>query len=199
MTNLLPETPQVITGGVILYGVPWGYEIPKPQDTLHKSWIHLAVVHKYIWQKGCSDYDQAPKISTVKNLLPSLKGHTAAVFGDNHKGFYTPGKVNVFNGGCFIRRRGTERPYKPHVGVLLKDGTIHQIFLDTRKDQWASKEDIIDKAKDVDLPGLEDFMTELKDIGSSSLDFEHEVKRAIAGNAVSSFVRDLIYKSMETK
>jgi len=120
--------------------------------------VKLAVVHRYCWMTGNSHVKALPRDNAGRQIeLLKKCGFTAAVFGDNHKGFLKVQKgFHLFNSGTFIVRNSDEVGYTPQIGLLLKDGSIVPWMLDVSQDQY--------------LEGLEDFdYIEAEQVGSKEL------------------------------
>lgn len=140
--------------------------------------IHLAVIHKYIWKSKNTSYHDAPEQNHIKNIIKKLKGFDAAVFGDNHKGFLIRsknGSPTILNNGGFMRRAKDQIDYEPSVGLLFSDGSIKRHKLDCSKDKVRSYSTEILKEETAEI-NTEDFIQELQDIGSDSLDFEKSIR-----------------------
>lgn len=123
-------------GGMRLHGFPFGFEVT-PLKKPHSLCLEIAVVHSYIWTAG-SSYPGAPKSARLGAWRKKLKGYDVAVFGDNHKGFLTPGDhpgdLSILNCGSFMRRKADEVGYKPAVGLIHADGSVTPHYLDTKQD-----------------------------------------------------------------
>lgn len=172
-----------------LYGYPWG--VPPVAPDIGDG-ITLAVVHDYVWIKGKS-YPGAPDTARL-NRRDWVYGYDAVVFGDNHDAFLTKsGETPVLNCGCLIRRKSDERKYKPAVGLLYDDGHIEQHFLDTSEDKWLEPEEIIER---VEAPGMTEFLEELNQLESDSLDFREAVMRYIKDNPVGDGARRVLLETI---
>lgn len=176
-------------GRLKLWGFPWGHPVqPCTGDDDH---LHLAVVHSYIWMKEYG-YPGAPESARVKSWIEKLAGYDASVFGDNHKGF----KVNsqIFNCGTLMRRKVDEINYKPQVGLLHKNGTITQHFLDCSQDKFVDEATI--KRHQVEGIDTDRFMVGLAKLGGAVMDFSEAVRRWLDDKEVDPFVRRIILEAM---
>ena len=177
--------------GVLMFGYPWGSAIEPILPKKNK--VQLAVIHDYVFIRGKS-YPGAPDGANLVNHRSRLQGYNAAVFGDNHDGFLTKvGGTSVLNCGCLVRRKSDERKYKPAVGLLHNDGLIEQHFLDASEDKWLEPEEIIER---VEAPGMTEFLEELNQLESDSLDFCEVIRRYIKDNHVSDGVKRVLLETI---
>ena len=176
ITNIENSNPIETRNGVMIHGFHWN----QPIESFDSSdiCIHLAVIHKYIWKSKNTSYHDAPEQNHIKNIIKKLKGFDAAVFGDNHKGFLIRsknGSPTILNNGGFIRRAKDQVDYDPTVGLLFSDGSIKRHKLDCSKDKVRSysAEELKKETAEINT---EDFIQELQDLGSDSLDFEKSIR-----------------------
>jgi hypothetical protein len=197
ITNMTPGLQTIINGSLIGIGFPWGSEVKPLEEIVDKTQtrdcVYLAVVHDYIWTSGYS-YDKPPSEAAVSMWLNRLKGYTAAVFGDNHKGFLIEDR-NILNAGTFTCRRSDERNYRPHVGLLKRSGEIEPYELDTSKDEWCTLEETEKKLQELD--DFTELVDELNNLGADSLDFLEALKAGMAAKQVGRAVGDIIRKAAE--
>lgn len=180
-------------------GFGWNEEIESNDHSspnCRKHFLELLVAHKYCWTKGHS-YKDAPVEGHWTNLLEKAKGYDTALFGDNHKGFLAPARdCVVFNNGTFMRRKSDEIGYRPHVGILMSDGSVEVEYLDTSKDRFVEREDV---------PVLDDFgidseelVQTLRELGDVALDFFAVVRDWLAKNkGAGKLVRSLVVEALE--
>jgi predicted phosphodiesterase len=178
-----------------IYPAAWGFDIWKCKEH-QPSEICLLVAHRYVWMNERTCYPGAPKEQHLAVLKKQLEGYDAAVFGDNHKGFLAQsGNCSVLNCGGFMPRKSDERSYKPRVGLLMSDGEIDQVFLDTSKDRWIDLEDeaeLIDRQ--FDLSGL---VGEFESLGADALDFEDALIRMMEKNGTDESVRQKVVAALQ--
>lgn len=176
----------------------WGEEIlPHDQDRQPENdRIQLAVIHHYLYTNRSNSYHGVSIQDHTSKFRDKLKGYDAAVFGDNHIGFSaTIGKCNVMNTGTLLRRKIDEINYKPQVGLLHEDGSITPHFLDTSEDKFIDIEEAREKEQlEIDA---DEFLKELKGLGSDSLDFRHAVNTHMGREEVNPEVRTLVTESLE--
>lgn len=160
---------------------PWGWEVV-PLEYRKQDGVYVALIHRYLWLEGVG-YPGASADTHASTLEGSLKGYDVAVFGDNHKSFETRvGDCKLFNCGCLIPRSIDERQHRPSVGLLKDDKSIERHYLDTSEDRWLDEVSV--PGEDVEQSaGLDEFLTELKGLDSTSLDFRVAVQRYIRDNA----------------
>ena len=180
------------SGGIALWGNSWAMDI-KPPDEVYDG-LKVCVAHKYVWTKGCG-YPGAPVGDLVGNMADQLKGFDTAIFGDNHRAFTTKaGDCVVRNCGCLIPRKQDERDLPIEVGLLLDDGSIKTVALDTSKDKWIEPDDM---PKEFDVGGMEDFINELKDSETEDMDYKAAVERFIHDNGVRKPTADILFRALE--
>jgi hypothetical protein len=192
-----------IKGNWYAYGYPWGYDNIEELD-LEEGEKALAVIHSYIW-KGDNKYTDAPNSKHVCRWQKKLsnEGFNAAVFGDNHKGFFCMTDSTdqegpwIINCGTFIRRTIDEINYRPRVGILHDKGYIEEHYLDCEKDKFIDVSEAleaIDKALEAT-----DFIRELSGLGKTVVDFCDAVERFCSKNGIDKRIVELINRSMEKK
>jgi len=195
--NIHPEY-HVKNGRMILHGFPFGF----PITHLAKKWnrfdnnefVHIAVVHEYLWIRGRS-YPNA----SLQNYYGSKQknsGYDLIVYGDNHKGFSIgskKGEIKLLNCGTLMRRKSDEIDYKPQIGLLFEDGSIKPYYLDTSKDKYL---DIQSKISEEDSLDMKAFIKELEKLGDSDLDFHTAVKQYLKKNKIKMEICNIIYKAM---
>jgi hypothetical protein len=182
--------------GVWFHAVPWGHAIPRVEASKDDK-IQVAVIHAYIWTKdtGYPGADEKQRIGAYKE---ALAGYDVALFGDNHKGFlFEPreGPV-VYNHGTFYCRTADERTYRPHVGVLMSDGTVKLEYLDTSEDKWFVDDRVkflVEEGADMDR-----FLEELNNLGEADLDFREAMKHYMETRELSPGARKTILQALET-
>lgn len=183
VTNLEPGWGHEVGQGknhITLAGFPWGFDITPPDEA---GDITLAVVHDYCWEKGRS-FPGAPKEKGVTNHKRKLKPYTAAVFGDNHKGFLAG---NVLNGGALIRCSSDEVD-PPCVGLLWSDGTWSRQELECAKDDV-----IIEAPRQGQRLQLEKNLGIIEDLP----DFQSLVKRMAVQQEANKNVRSYLMEAMK--
>jgi hypothetical protein len=175
--------------GFTAHGFPWGVDPVPLSDRPCRHHVEIAVIHQYIWIPGCS-YKDAPAKNRLKHFLPLVKGYDAVLVGDNHMGW---NKGAVWNNGAFLRRKLDEIPYRPRVGVLHSDNTIHPHFLNTSNDVFHSK---VEK-RDTAPFNAAAFMDQLEKLGDEGIDFRSIVKQHLSTARISPESKQLILKSLE--
>lgn len=201
--NLRWGNPEVVlfehdsNSALVLHGFPWGTEITKRQMGTDDPNVHLAVVHSYIWITGHS-YPNAPKEKRAGEYFDSLKGFTAAAFGDNHKGFLsTKGPCPIFNCGTLMRRKADEFSYEPQVGLLYTDGHFEPHLLTTASDQFIDVEEALSIVERT-MEGVQ-FVEELMKLGNSCIDYAEAVTQFCEKNGINKRVRKVISRLSEEK
>jgi hypothetical protein len=156
--------------GIKVHGFGWGDDLtPAPKNDGFEG-LRLAVVHKYIWT-GDYGFPGASEDSNLRHLERQLKGYSAAVFGDNHKGFQIG---QILNAGTLFRRKSDEIEYTPSVGMLYGDGTIRRCNLYTLGEKMES---VVEKSQ---APGdFDAFIGGLSNLTSDPLCFVDALKQAM--------------------
>jgi len=180
---------------LVVYPFPWGTELNQCEYKKKKGTIHLALVHKYIWQTKSDAYPGADKSSNIQNILKQLKGYSAAAFGDNHKGWNWTYGMPIMNCGTLMRRKADEIDYKPQVGLLMSDGTIRPYYLDCSQDKFidmAAAVELVEQSLD-----MTEFLDELRRLGDKGLDFVTAVKRFCKDNNINRGAVKAILQAIE--
>jgi len=170
----------------------WGQDIVYTKS--NDDDLQVCIAHKYVWTKGCG-YPGAPVGDLAGNMADQLKGFDTAIFGDNHRAFTTKaGDCVVRNCGCLIPRKQDERDLLIEVGLLLEDGSIETVTLDTSKDKWIEPDDM---PKEFDVSGMEEFINELKDSETEDMDYKEAVERFIHDHKVRKPTANILFKALE--
>lgn len=182
-----------------VHGFPWECEVrerkPDVKRAGRKDVVHLAVIHHYIWH-GKNVFKGASADDNLNTWSRRLGGYDAAVFGDNHKGFYaSDSKPAIINCGTFMRRKIDEINYEPMVGILLKDGWIEPYYLDCSEDKFID----VDKALAIVETSLElsEFIKDLSSLRGTALNFKEAVVSFMKEINTDHEVRKLILEYME--
>ena len=188
-----PDEP-ARTDDLVLHAFPWGVPI-KPLEN-SDDMINLAVVHAYIWREG-STYPGADPDGHVKHFRDRIRGYTASVFGDNHKGFMVGSRL--MNCGTFMRRKSDEVEYKPMVGLLYDDGHLEPYYLDTSADQFL--EESLVYAGEEQEADVSNFLQQLKQLTADPLDFRDAVNRTLDQRKLTpeSNIRRIVTECLESK
>lgn len=159
--------------------------------------LNLAVVHAY-----CYEGHTYPGVNPHyhwSNWIERLKGYDVVHFGDNHTAIHVARKdTTLFGAGAFIRRRGDERHLKPHVGILMSNGTVEKRYLDTSKDKWV--EGLDEVAAGTAGVDCNDFLEALLDMGNAGIDFNEAVREymRLHKSECTPEVRRLILRILES-
>lgn len=178
-----------------LHLFPWGSEVSSEGlERVHKE-LHVALIHGYIGTPKHS-YPGAPKTSMVSGWKKKIEGFDIAIFGDNHQAFISrAGKCKVVNCGCILRNKADEQTYRPAVYLIYTNGDVKPVRLDVSEDKWKAEEiPLLDDEVSTDLS---EFISELEELGSDSLDFRDAVNTFLNDNKVESKTRKIILDSME--
>ncbi len=191
------ESPvEIITTGdrvLRLHGFPWGSIVRPPQDC-NGLCIEIAVIHQYLWIKGCS-YPDAHPDQHVKNVKDRLLRYHVSVSGDNHQHFHRK-DVNLWNCGAFMRRRLDEVNHRPSIGLLHSDLSVSRHYLDVSQDVFDDTPREGKKTSNIDPSELVD---ELKNLGDKVLDFTEALERLQASGQIEDDVWQIILSALENK
>lgn len=202
--NLLPGQPVELDAKGVplrLHGYPWSTEVrPRAKDATGALSIDVAVIHAYVWRAGAGHL-HARQEDLSKNWRHRLLGYDVAHFGDNHcpVHIHKPG-LTIFNPGTFFRRRIDEREHRPHVGLLMRDGTVEPHYLDVSQDKFLEPSEVVQAglaASDTaDFEGVVDLLVNLAD---SAADFKEAVRWALAELKPSELVEAFVSRALERK
>ncbi len=200
LSDLTPGKFHVLPG-FIAYGFPFGVEITTPDD--HCVVLKLAVVHDYCWDSGDrkTGFPGAPIEKSAKEHAKKLKGYDIALFGDNHvSSDYQANKgLWIHNHGNLIRRTVDECKRIPTYSVLLNDGTVERVELESAKADLFTIEEPEGQAAEEEITGMEEFVRSLENSPDSRFDFRLAVVRYVAEHQPSLEVRKLLRKILQDK
>ena len=178
-----------------LYGYPWKHPIHPP--VFDFNGLHIALIHEYIWKKGCH-FPGAPRSQRVSKFTKALEGYDVAVFGDNHIGFIAcAGECEILNSGNLIRQKIDQRHYEPFVGLILKDGSIIEYYINTSKDKFRDVDPMMevlamDQGVDVD-----EFIDQLNQLGDTVLNFEVAIEQYMKKNKLRKGAKTILIEILE--
>ncbi len=189
---------------LVLHGFPYGYPLTSLDNDLKKAFntvekakgnsvkgcVHVAVVHGYVWRKGCG-FEGADEQKHQKKYIRRLAGYNCAIFGDNHRGFLTHREdIDLFNCGNFMRLSMDEIDSKPKVGLIHKDGHVSTVKLDCSQDQFISKERV--NAVVQNSLDLGRAIAKIAGMGVSIFDFAERLMRYMEETNTDKLVRDMV-------
>lgn len=186
ITELEPNKPNWISNKLIIHTFPWGFPVTPFQGNT-EGYIHLAVIHSYIYRIGAGNYPGVPKTSHADMWGSRLAGYDAAHFGDNHKTIISG---RVFNPGTFFCRKSDEREHRPLVGLLYEDGHVEPYYLDVSQDKWLDGPAV--KTKEEQTCDTSGFILSLDKLSSDSLDFRQIVNQRMDEKKVDGDVRKMV-------
>lgn len=180
-----------------LHPFPWGKtDYHKEPERGGKERWEVAVIHRYIWKLGSGHMNADPG-SKIDKFRKALAFYDAAVFGDNHKGFYSILPPRVFNCGTMMRRKADELLYSPQIGLFLDDGNFERYPLDCSLDQHCIP--FKSEGQTTEEADMESFLEELKDLGRIGLDFHTMVTRFLEkhGDNIEPLTRHVLLEAVE--
>lgn len=195
--NLYPDIP-FCHGGIRMHGFPCGTPIkPLSKKKRNHFWIELAVVHDYCWF-GSHTFPGAPLDKHAKEHATKLRGYSAAVFGDNHKGFLSLGYgLPILNVGGFIRRNSDEADYNPTIGLLHADGTFERVEIGVPAKWELNSKVLIDDMERDNNREAEKVASMLKSLKSKDLDYGDALRNYLRRKRVSPSVKKLLLNSIQ--
>lgn len=174
-------------------GCGWG-QVAKGIGSPYKDHVRVLVAHRYIWDIKANAFPGVDETSRVGAYRDELISFNAALWGDNHRGFKTrSGNCSVLNNGTLIRRKADELKYRPHVGLLTKDGEwmIHE--LDTSADQFKPEADIRPE-----IPfNLRDLVEALNAMDGTLFDFREAVEQHLRSADVNKLTKETVLEAMQ--
>ncbi len=180
-----------------LYGVSWGYEIPKIEniDTFNILIIHKTILDKptQFWQE---DFLQSDKL--FKN-----NPYDIILCGDNHHPvFYTNKTQTILGCGSIVRKTIAEADLIPHLYILNieeEDLTynLKKVELKYEPAEKVFKQEALERKLTKENEKLQVFIENIKNNGiSKSLDFKNNLEKMMLSTEQS--VKDIIIKELET-
>ena len=155
--------------------------------------IHIAHMMTYQGKTpypGCTD-------TPASGLLRKYKDFDLIITGHNHMQFVE--KYNgrlLLNPGSLTRQSSNERGWKPCVWVwCAKDNSLEQVFLPVELDAVQVPERIAEKEQREER--IDAFISRLNTEWGEEMDFEANIRKAIAVNDIPKSVQDIIYKAIE--
>jgi len=182
----LKDSHSYIDPRLRMFPFPFGAEVKT--EGLSESKLNVAVIHGCVALED-QGYPGLERKNYVRGWKKRLEGFDVAIFGDNHVAFEVSGKPFIYNCGCLIPRKISERNHKPSVGLLKDDGTVERIYLDCSKDKWVEVSE--EKTIRVDMGEL---IKEMNELAEDSLDFREALERYAenAETGVKSVIRELL-------
>lgn len=188
--------PLVIEGepDVYVYAVPFEGEIPEHNSN---KGLHICVIHQYLWVPGCA-YNGATQDTRLSKWARHFGEFDVVIVGDNHVAFDRTLKrgTHVINCGTVFRRKTTEIPYAPRVGIIYSNGEVGEHRLDCSLDK-ISKALPLSTWSDEDETDMEDVMEALSGIEKTSANFRDAVLQAVRIRKATKLVKRLLLEAME--
>lgn len=182
--------------GMFVHPFAWNQDIQSPDPKA--DGLQVAVVHKYIWHQKSTAYPGVEAKSNISQLADSLSGYDVAVFGDNHKQFDMKlktykGTVNVFNNGTLMRRKQDELESVPRFGVIMSDASVESIPINVEGETYT----VLTNEDRPDAADFSEYIEELQDMASDSIDFRDAVVLHMKHHDVPSGVKDHVLRAIE--
>lgn len=178
---------------IVLHGFPWKRPVVPCDRKQRPDAIHVALVHAYIWTPG-NGFTGAANERRVLSVRKDLDGYDAAVYGDNHKGFYwTDGNCCVLNCGGFQRRHSDQIDYQPMIGLHVDRHTIVRFPVPVSKDVI----DVVEEKEPVEGRDTSRFVGSLKELGSEEYDFRDGAVHHMDRKGTSDGTRNKVLSCVE--
>lgn len=177
-------------GDVYVRGFGWDEDLTGCPSSKEDK-LTLALVHRYVWKKGCA-YPGAPEDGKLSKIRRQLRGFSAVAIGDNHRGFHSPGKTDILNCGTLMRRKADEVTYTPTVGLLRADGSIQTHALQTGEDVITVPDE-----PEVHEHDVTDFLEHLSRLSTGHVDFREAVRRTLDHGNYNPAVRAIVMEALE--
>lgn len=189
-----PKTNPTVVNNLVLWGFPWNSEVHECPREPRPDYLHVAVIHAYIWTQK-TGYIGALEEKRLGTWLEKLKRYDIAVFGDNHHGFLyqKEGQCTVINNGTFIRRKADEINLKPSVGLIYQNGKVIRHYLDISKDKFIAQQERIKIGNEE----IELFVRDLNNLEHKTVDFPDAVRRAVDSENIREEVKIEVLKILE--
>jgi putative phosphoesterase len=155
--------------------------------------IHMAHMMTYQGKTpypGCTDTPASGLLRKYKDFDLIITGHNHMQFVEKHNGRL------LLNPGSLTRQSSNERGWKPCVWVwCAKDNSLEQVFLPVELDAVQVPERIAEKEQREER--IDAFISRLNTEWGEEMDFEANIRKAIAVNDVPKSIQDIIYKAVE--
>ena len=155
--------------------------------------IHIAHIMTYQGKTpypGCTDTPASGLLRKYKDFDLIITGHNHMQFVEKHNGRL------LLNPGSLTRQGSNERGWKPCVWVWrAKDNSLEQVFLPVELDAVQVPERIAEKEQREER--IDAFISRLNTEWGEEMDFEANIRKAIAVNDVPKSIQDIIYKAVE--
>jgi putative phosphoesterase len=155
--------------------------------------IHMAHIMTYQGKTpypGCTDTPASGLLRKYKDFDLIITGHNHMQFVEKHNGRL------LLNPGSLTRQSSNERGWKPCVWVwCAKDNSLEQVFLPVESDAVQVPERIAEKEQREER--IDAFISRLNTEWGEEMDFEANIRKAIAVNDVPKSIQDIIYKAVE--
>ncbi len=155
--------------------------------------IHIAHIMTYQGKTpypGCTDTPASGLLRKYKDFDLIITGHNHMQFVEKHNG------RSLLNPGSLTRQSSNERGWKPCVWVwCAKDNSFEQVFLPVELDAVQVPERIAEKEQREER--IDAFISRLNTEWGEEMDFEANIRKAIAVNDVPKSIQDIIYKAVE--
>ena len=139
---------------------------------------------------GCTDTPASGLLRKYKDFDLIITGHNHMQFVEKHNGRL------LLNPGSLTRQGSNERGWKPCVWVWrAKDNSLEQVFLPVELDAVQVPERIAEKEQREER--IDAFISRLNTEWGEEMDFEANIRKAIAVNDVPKSIQDIIYKAVE--
>lgn len=155
--------------------------------------IHIAHIMTYQGKTpypGCTDTPASGLLRKYKDFDLIITGHNHMQFVEKHNGRL------LLNPGSLTRQSSNEKGWKPCVWLWsADDNSLEQVFLPVELDAVQVPERIAEKEQREER--IDAFISRLNTEWGEEMDFEANIRKAIAVNDIPKSVQDIIYKAIE--
>lgn len=179
--------------GFVIYGCPYGEDIPKPTHTLAPQQRLICMAHMMVIEDRKLWPDQSAP--TGLKILKNNPSYDLILTGDNHNSFIaSDGRRVLVNPGSMTRHKADQIDHRPRVYLwYAEDNTVEPLFLPIEEGVVSRVH--IDKKETRD-ERIETFVTHLKDDYEIGLDFEENVEEFFRSNRTRKTIKDRTWEFM---
>jgi len=187
------DGPRFLSDYALLAGFPFGKEPELRGGFRGLQGLKVAVIHEYLWTKG-TGYKGAPDEQKLSKNMGRFSDFDVVLVGDNHHHFiHSEGGTTVVNCGTLTRRKANEADYSPTATLVYASGKVRPVKLDPDYREVLS---VLEEEEIIEFSGLDDFVGDLLELSSDSLDFREALLQALdqikAGDLVRSLVKEAV-------
>jgi len=192
LVTILGEKPVKLSGGIDLYGVNWGQEIPKIEDSTK---INILSIHAPIAEQALFPNHNYMDSTKFFNMHREFK---IIICGDIHKKFNIGRNGHyILNTGCIIRKTADiyNFTYSPCFYYWDSQTMREEIIPHDPAGQVLSREHI-ENEQETDRMLLQ-FINSVSEAEAESVDFKSNISKYLLDNAISDNIKNILFSIME--